>query len=319
MEIIPNWHAFLVHFTVALTLTAAGLYLAAFLLRARPVAVQMTLVARWNLLLAAMSALWTFASGLQAYYTVAHDAPAHAAMTLHLQWAVGTLAVLIIAAALAWRERARSVGTGTPLGIAVVLAAVTLAITGYLGAENVYRHGLGVMRLPQADAPGQGHAHGEGEEHGDMAMDQTVDMTPAPTAHSHDPGALAHTASAPAETVDAFFAALKAGDFAKTESLLDPNVRIFESGGAERSAQEYASHHMKGDAAFLKTAIQAVSQRTGDAAGDLAWVASEQRITGESKGKPVDILSTETMVLRKTPAGWRIVHIHWSSRPFKKD
>ena len=328
MQMIPNWHAFLVHFTVALTLTAAALYLAAYLLRTRSIAVQMTLVARWNLLLAAMSALWTFAAGLQAYYTVAHDALSHAAMTLHLKWAIGTLALLILAAALAWRERARSVGTGPVLGVAMVLTAVTLAITGYLGAENVYRHGIGVMRLPQPEVAGGGHAHGEGEEHGDMTMDKTMDMAPEATAvpaneagsaHRHDPGALAHTAQAPADTVDAFFKALKAGEFAAAEALLDPKVQIFESGGAERSAKEYASHHMQGDAAFLKTATQEIGTRTGDAVGDLAWVATEQRITGISRDKPVDILSTETMVLRKTADGWRIVHIHWSSRPFKKD
>jgi ketosteroid isomerase-like protein len=34
---------------------------------------------------------------------------------------------------------------------------------------------------------------------------------------------------------------------------------------------------------------------------------------GAYKGKPVDRLTTETMVLRKTPDGWRIVHVHWSS------
>ena len=122
----------------------------------------------------------------------------------------------------------------------------------------------------------------------------------------------------PAGVVDAFFKALAAGDLAKAESLLDPDVRIFESGGVERSAKEYASHHMQGDAAFLKTATQAVSARTGAAVGDLAWVASEQRITGTSGDKPVDILSTETMVLHKTAAGWRIVHIHWSSRSAAK-
>jgi hypothetical protein len=31
--------------------------------------------------------------------------------------------------------------------------------------------------------------------------------------------------------------------------------------------------------------------------------------------KPVELVSTETMVLRKGEAGWRIEHIHWSSQP----
>jgi len=31
--------------------------------------------------------------------------------------------------------------------------------------------------------------------------------------------------------------------------------------------------------------------------------------------KSVKLVSTETMILRKNADGWRIVHIHWSSRP----
>jgi hypothetical protein len=34
---------------------------------------------------------------------------------------------------------------------------------------------------------------------------------------------------------------------------------------------------------------------------------------GTYKGKAVDRLTTETMVLRRVGAAWKIVHIHWSS------
>lgn len=348
MEIIPNWHPFLVHFTVALPITAAGLFVASHFLRVKPAGAHLAIAGRWALWIGAVSAVLSVAAGFQAYYSVAHDAPSHAAMTVHLKWALSALALLLVAAALAWKDRARAAGTSAALGTVLAVSVGALGATGYLGAENVYRYGLGVMSLPKAEGPGHAHSHGEGEAHDEAPAAAAGEApehehaageehdAPAPAkdehaheaaameshdggGHSHDAATLSHTASAPAATVDAFFAALKAGDFAKAESLLDSNVRIFEAGGAERSAQEYASHHMKGDAAFLKAATQEVSQRTGDAVGDLAWVASEQRITGESKGKPVDILSTETMVLRKSPEGWRIVHIHWSSRPFKKE
>jgi hypothetical protein len=55
-------------------------------------------------------------------------------------------------------------------------------------------------------------------------------------------------------------------------------------------------------------------RRTGFASEALAWFASESRATGRYKEKAVDRFSTESMVLRKTPNGWRIIHIHWSSR-----
>jgi hypothetical protein len=67
------------------------------------------------------------------------------------------------------------------------------------------------------------------------------------------------------------------------------------------------------DMAFLKTARQTVTRRSGDAVGDLAWVASEQRFAKPDESGLGSTASTETMVLKRTPDGWRIVHIHWSS------
>ena len=134
--------------------------------------------------------------------------------------------------------------------------------------------------------------------------------------------ALAHTpqidvpdaAQAAAATVDRFFAALVAGELDKAGAELDQDVIILESGGAEHSAAEYLAHHAKDDAEFLSTAQQMPGRRTARVSGDFAWVASESDLVVQQDGKPMTIASTETMVLRSTPAGWKIVHIHWSSR-----
>jgi ketosteroid isomerase-like protein len=56
-------------------------------------------------------------------------------------------------------------------------------------------------------------------------------------------------------------------------------------------------------------------RRSGRADAGTAWITSESRATGTYKDKAVDRLMTETMVLRNTTDGWRIAHIHWSSRP----
>ena len=37
------------------------------------------------------------------------------------------------------------------------------------------------------------------------------------------------------------------------------------------------------------------------------------------KGKPLRLVSTETMILDKSSGDWQIVHIHWSSRPKKAE
>ena len=66
---------------------------------------------------------------------------------------------------------------------------------------------------------------------------------------------------------------------------------------------------------FLRTVTPKLQRQSGDTVGDLAWVASESRITGTAKDRPIDLLSTETLVMRRRSDGWKVVHVHWSSRP----
>lgn len=124
-------------------------------------------------------------------------------------------------------------------------------------------------------------------------------------------------AKAAAATVDRFFSALSAGDLAQAGALLDPQVVILESGGAEHSAAEYLGGHAKSDANFLKGARHDLLRRTARAAGNLVWVASESDLHVTKDGKQTTLASTETMVLRPGDDGWQIVHIHWSSRARK--
>ncbi len=132
--------------------------------------------------------------------------------------------------------------------------------------------------------------------------------------HHHAAGAVAAEATDAAAAVDAFHAALKAGDTAGALTFLDPAVMIFEEGGAERSRDEYASHHLASDAAFAAASEATLVQRSGWADGDIAWITSEGRTTGQVNGRAVDRLTAETMLLKRHADGWRIHHIHWSSR-----
>jgi len=117
--------------------------------------------------------------------------------------------------------------------------------------------------------------------------------------------------------VDSFHAALAAGDAQKALTFLAPDVLILEEGGAERSRAEYAGHHLAADAAFTQAVPATPLSSTGYAAGDMAYIVSESRMTGAYNGKPVDRLSAETMILRKGAEGWKIIHIHWSSHAVK--
>ncbi len=114
--------------------------------------------------------------------------------------------------------------------------------------------------------------------------------------------------------VDAFQANLRAGDRAKVLELLDENVIIFEGGGAELSRDEYAHHHLAGDMEFVAATKSTTTRRVSELVGEAAWVTTLSRTSGEFRGKTIATRNAETIVLRRAATGWRIVHIHWSSR-----
>jgi len=118
-----------------------------------------------------------------------------------------------------------------------------------------------------------------------------------------------------AAVVDAFHSALARGDANATSALLADDALIFEEGGAERTKAEYVAKHLPTDIEFSKSVGSTMTWRSGGSGGDVAWVASEGRLTGSYHGKAVNRVTTETVILHRTDGSWKIVHIHWSSAP----
>jgi ketosteroid isomerase-like protein len=114
--------------------------------------------------------------------------------------------------------------------------------------------------------------------------------------------------------VESFHAALAAGDREGALSWLDPQVVIFESGAAEKSRDEYASHHLQADLEFEGAVTTEVLDRQTHSAGDAAWVLTRTRTTGTFRGRDLDLEGVETMLLRRVNRRWSILHVHWSSR-----
>lgn len=125
------------------------------------------------------------------------------------------------------------------------------------------------------------------------------------------------TSKPAADTVDAFHAALAAGDTKQALALLADDVLIYEDGGAEKSKDEYAAHHLEADMAFLKGVKQSAVAHSAQVNGDVAWVMNQGKTTGTYKDKAINSASTETVVLRRIDGEWKIVHIHWSSADIK--
>lgn len=156
-------------------------------------------------------------------------------------------------------------------------------------------------------------------------MDAAAQAKPTAHAQHAQAGAVVPALDIPVEArpavavVERFGKALAAGDLKTVEALLREDVLILETGGAENSRAEYLGHHAISDAKFLKGSHHQLKRRTARLSGELAWIGSESELHASKDGKPLTLLSTETMVLRKAGPEWRIAHIHWSSRPKKSN
>ena len=139
---------------------------------------------------------------------------------------------------------------------------------------------------------------------------------PEPTAAQHEH----HAASAPANdsaavaaVVHEYHQALASGDSTAAMALLAADVVILESGGME-TREEYRSHHLQSDIAFAR----AVTSDRGPIAvvvrGEVAWASSTSTTRGQYRDRTINSAGAELMVLTRTPNGWRISAIHWSSR-----
>lgn len=115
------------------------------------------------------------------------------------------------------------------------------------------------------------------------------------------------------EVVEGFGRALAAADSIAALGHLHPDVVIYEGGHAE-TLEEYRSHHLGHDIAFLQATEQATTREQVTVSGDVALSLRESATRGRYRDREVNALGTETLVLVRTPEGWKIRHIHWSSR-----
>lgn len=145
MTLLPGWHPLVVHFPLALVVTATLLLWAAGLTRRESHATTLAIVGTWNLCLGAFAALMALATGLAAAVAVHAGAAAHQSISTHVKWAIFTTLALVLLAV--WRGAGSAQGSRPSWIFLLVLLAATAAliVTGYHGGQNVYRYGIGVI------------------------------------------------------------------------------------------------------------------------------------------------------------------------------
>ena len=113
--------------------------------------------------------------------------------------------------------------------------------------------------------------------------------------------------------VQYYHKALENNDKETALKLLSDDVLIQESGHLE-TAEEYKSHHLMSDMEFSaavsgeREVIEAVVE------GNIGWVVSSSSRVGEFRGREINSIGAELMLLKKENGSWKIRAIHWSSR-----
>jgi ketosteroid isomerase-like protein len=113
--------------------------------------------------------------------------------------------------------------------------------------------------------------------------------------------------------VEAFHAAVAAGNAAAAAELLAADAVIVEGSGIE-TREQFVTGHLPLDIEFEKSVPAKRGPIKASVHGDAAWTITTSEMKGTFQGRAVDLLGAETMVLAREAAGWRIKAIHWSSR-----
>ena len=213
----------------------------------------------------------------------------------------------------------------------VMPVAAWLTMTAHMGVENMGGPSVGFL----SELPTPTVTYGAVMTHDDRTGEMTGfaygsatggqhagHVTPAKPADPHAghaavPGATAAPqvadSAAVVSMVSRFHEALERGDSTAALALLGPDAVILESGGAETVA-EYRGHHLPADIDFARAIRSVRSSIRVTVQGDLAWVAGTSTTQGDFRGRAVNSAGAELIVLTRTPDGWRIAAIHWSSR-----
>ena len=162
VEIIPNWHPVFLHFTIALISVSAICYLVGYCTINNSIGKELLIVGRWCLWLGAIATVATVIAGFIAYYSVAHNASSHEAMTVHRNWALIASSIIMVATAwslwLHFNNKKASIG----LILTLLVAFSVVSITAWHGAKLVYQYGVGVMTISTTNSKGKEQNHKTG-------------------------------------------------------------------------------------------------------------------------------------------------------------
>lgn len=122
---------------------------------------------------------------------------------------------------------------------------------------------------------------------------------------------LSPSANAALQVVNTFMADIAGGQLEAARQLMAPDAIVLANGQVLGDRDHYIDGAAKGDAVALGSVHRELLHRDVNVGQNFGWILSEKRL-GKPGGKGEVV--TETMLLARTGAGWKITHIHWSGR-----
>ena len=119
--------------------------------------------------------------------------------------------------------------------------------------------------------------------------------------------------AAVAAAVKEFQTAMDTGDGPTVMRYIHEDALMME-GGTIEDRMQYEKNHLPADLEFakgMKAKRMPVRQTVN---GDVAWVRTSTEFSGTYEGKPLALLSLETMVLTRETDGWKVRALHWSGQ-----
>lgn len=121
----------------------------------------------------------------------------------------------------------------------------------------------------------------------------------------------------PISVAKAYFEAMDAADLDAAGELFIEHSMIFETGGAEGNWEQYRTHHLGPEIDAIAVFETSFGEPDETASVDETMVLVTWPIEYHielTDGRIVDSKGTVTFVLVQTQLGYRILHLHWSSR-----
>jgi ketosteroid isomerase-like protein len=133
-------------------------------------------------------------------------------------------------------------------------------------------------------------------------------------------GAQPPAANDPADTLEAFHAALRGNQPERVLDQLASDAVIYEQGFSDTSRDAWARKQLGNAIAFARDTERRVLHRQSGQTGDHAWVLSTTQTALDVTTRQVVMNGAETAMLRREADGrWKIVHLHWSAHEADAD